>query len=86
MLITVCLASNFSAIFAAGIVSSILLANFTEIAFIVIFGNIFLKNARTNVESTPPLNAIEIESVVFGILLLIFLIIIFSIFSKEGIS
>ena len=52
--------SNVSAIFDAVDVSSTLSANFIDIASISISGCIFRISDKTNVESTPPLNAIEI--------------------------
>jgi hypothetical protein len=56
---TLCSASNLSAIFAAAGVSSTLFANFIEVALILRSGLVLRSNDKTNVESTPPLSAID---------------------------
>ena len=53
-------------------------------AFIVSLGKIFRISPKINVESTPPLKAIEIESTFEGILERMFFSISCSIFSKLG--
>ena len=55
-----CSALNVLAIFAASVVSSILSANLIEMAWTSISGLTLRISDKTNVESTPPLNAIEI--------------------------
>ena len=54
------LISKCLAIFSAVWVSSTLSANLTEIALISKSGNVFLRKAKTIVESTPPLSAKDI--------------------------
>ena len=56
---TLCSASNLSAIFAAVGVSSTLFANFIETALILRSGLVLRSNDKTSVESTPPLRAID---------------------------
>ncbi len=52
--------SNFDAIFAAYFDSSTLFSNLIEIALIFTSGHVFFNKAKTSVESTPLLRAIEV--------------------------
>ena len=62
-----CSAPKHSAIFAAAGVSSTLSANFSDIADIGKLGKVSRNNARFNVESIPPLNAMAIRSQLLSI-------------------
>ena len=77
--------SNFDAIFAACFDSSTLFSNLIEIALIFTSGHVFCNNAKTSVESTPLLRAIEVfVCAEFLIILLIFEQIRFSIIEQSG--
>lgn len=54
-----CVASNFSAIILASLDSSMLSANLTDSALILRSANDFLNRQSVNVESIPPLRAIQ---------------------------
>src|SRR3989338_1864080 len=76
--------SNFDAIFAACFDSSTLSSNLIEIALIFTSGHVFFNNAKTSVESTPLLRAIEVfVCTEFLIVLLMFELIKFSIICGE---